>query len=100
MTAKRKKRIPTFRSEAAEARFWATHDLTDFLEDTQAVDEAIELVPHLERRIRERTRKKLLTIRVESWRIERARRIAKKKGVSYQALIRKWIAEGIQRASG
>ena len=100
MKKRRKKQIPAFRNEAAEARFWATRDLADFLDGTEAIDETIELAPHLERRIRERTRKKLLTIRLEAWRIERAKRIAKKMGVPYQTLIRTWISEGIKRASG
>ena len=33
---KPKKRIPKFRSEAEERRFWATHDSTDYLDWSKA----------------------------------------------------------------
>ncbi|MBI4564592.1 MAG: hypothetical protein HY716_07875 [Planctomycetes bacterium] len=76
------KRIPIFKTEEEIDRFWSTRSLTDYLEDTEAVDDVIELAPALARKIRERSRKRLLTIRLEEWRIRRAKEIARRKGNS------------------
>ncbi len=58
-----------------------------------------ELAPALERRIRERMKKRLLAIRLENWQIARAKEIARKKGVPYQRLMREWISRGIRSES-
>jgi predicted DNA binding CopG/RHH family protein len=93
---KKTKRIPELKTEEDVHRFWSTHSLTDYLDDTEAVDEVIELAPALARRIRERSRKRLLTIRLEEWRIARAKEIARAKGIPYQQLLRDWISKGLQ----
>jgi len=41
--------------------------------------------------------KRLLTIRVDPEQIEMTRKIAKRKSIGYQTLMRMWIAEGIER---
>jgi len=92
---KKSKRLPVLKTEEDVHRFWSTHSLTDYLGDTEAVDEAIELDPDLARRIRERSRKRLLTIRLEEWRIKRAKEIARRKGIPYQQLLREWISRGL-----
>ena len=89
------KRIPDLKTEEEIDRFWSTHDLTDYLGDTEDVDEVLVLAPDLARRIRERSRKRLLTIRLEEWRIARAKAIAREKGVPYQRLLRDWISRGM-----
>ena len=53
------KRIPDLKTEAEIDRFWSTHSLTDYLGDTQAVDEVFVLAPDLARRIRERRRRRI-----------------------------------------
>jgi predicted DNA binding CopG/RHH family protein len=97
---KKSKRLPSLKTEEEVHRFWSTHSLTDYLGDTEAVDEVIELAPSLARRIRERSRKRLLTIRLEEWRITRAKQIARRKGIPYQKLLRDWISEGLRSESG
>ena len=92
---KKTKRIPELKTEAEVHRFWSTHSLTDYLGDTEAVDEVIALSPDLARKIQERSRKRLLTIRLEEWRITRAKEIAHKKGIPYQQLLRDWITRGL-----
>lgn len=89
-------RIPHLKTEEEIDRFWSKHSLADVLEDTEAVDEVIELSPELARKIRERSRKRLLTIRLEQWRVERAKKIARASGVPYQQLLREWISRGIR----
>ncbi|MBI2931636.1 MAG: hypothetical protein HYY16_08290 [Planctomycetes bacterium] len=93
---KKRKRIPPLRTEEEIDRFWSTHSLTDYLHDTEAVDDVIELNPQLARKIRERSRKRLLTIRLEEWRIDRAKKIARERGVPYQTLLREWIDRGMR----
>lgn len=92
---KRVKRIPALRTEEEIDHFWSTHDLTDYLGDTEDVDEIFVLAPDLARRIRERSRKRLLTIRLEGWRIAQAKAIAREKKVPYQRLLRDWISRGM-----
>jgi predicted DNA binding CopG/RHH family protein len=41
--------------------------------------------------------KRLLTIRVDPEQIEATRKIAQRKSIGYQTLMRMWIAEGIER---
>jgi len=89
------KRIPDLKTEEAIDRFWSTRSLTDYLGDTEEVDEILVLAPELARRIRERSRKRLLTIRLEEWRIARAKAIARAKGIPYQRLLRDWISRGM-----
>lgn len=102
---KKIKRIPSLKSEKAIAKFWDTHDSTEYLDDMEEVKEPFELDPRLEKKIRERHTKRLLTLRLEQGQIADARRIAAKKGMGYQTLLRVWIQAGIQqewrsRASG
>jgi predicted DNA binding CopG/RHH family protein len=92
---KKTKRIPELKTEEDVHRFWSTHSLTDYLDDTEAVDVVIELSPALAKKIQERSRKRLLTIRLEEWRIARAKEIARAKGVPYQQLLREWISRGL-----
>lgn len=96
---KKTRRIPVLKTEEEVHRFWSTHSLTDYLDDTEAVDEVIELSPELARKIRERSRKRLLTIRLEEWRIKRAKEIAHRKGIPYQQLLREWISRGLRADS-
>ena len=92
---KKAMRIPDFKTEEEIDRFWSTHSLTDYLDDTEKVDKVLVLTPDLARRIRARSRKRLLTIRLEEWRIARAKAIARAKGIPYQRLIRYWISRGM-----
>jgi len=90
------KRLPKFRTPEEEIRFIETHDMAALWNEFGSVDELIELSPSLARRIRERTKKRLLAIRLEEWQIARARQIARRKGVPYQKLMREWISRGIR----
>lgn len=93
---KAKRRIPPLRTEEATDRFWSEHSLADYLGDTEAVDEVLELAPDLARKIRERSRKRLLTIRIEGWMVDRAKKIAREKRIPYQRLLRDWIGQGMR----
>ena len=94
---KKSKQVPMLKGEKAIAKFWDTHDAADYWDSMEELDEPLMLDPHLEKKIRERHKKRLLTMRLEQGQIADARRIAAKKGIGYQTLLRVWIQAGIQQ---
>ena len=91
-----KKRLPIFNSKEEEANFWDTHDSIEFLDEFKPAE--IEVAPELEQRIlTKRELKKPVTLRLEPAQIEDVKRIASRKGLPYQTLIRMWITEAIQQ---
>ena len=86
--------IPRFKSEAEEADFWSTHSLADIWDQLEPVE--FEISPKV-RRITLRKRKKPVTLRLEERQIAIAKKMARAKSLSYQALMRSWINEGIVR---
>lgn len=81
-------KIPKFKTEAEEAKFWATHDFTDYIDDTEEVE--LELSPELSQTIRDR-----FVIRLTPGQRKKLEKIAEKKGVKPQNLINSWIDQGI-----
>lgn len=90
-------KIPKFQSKKEEAEFWATHDLTDYLDELEEVKESIELDSKLEETIKKRAQKRLLTIRLDLKQVEEAKGIAEERGIPYQSLMRSWIYAGIKK---
>lgn len=89
------KKIPEFRTEEEEVRFWDEHDSMEFIEELEPVE--IELSPELEDKIlSKRELKKPITLRLKPSQIEAVKKIAVKKGLPYQTLIGMWITEKIQ----
>jgi len=87
--------IPRFKSEAAEAKFWSTHSLAQIWDQLEPVEIKVAAEP---RRITlRRVPKKPVTLRLEAQQIARAKALARTKSLSYQALLRSWISEGIAR---
>ncbi len=87
--------IPRFKSEREEAEFWATHSLADIWDQLDPVE--IEVVSQPRRIMLRQRRKKPVTLRLEEQQIIRAKQLARAKSLSYQALMRSWISEGINR---
>jgi predicted DNA binding CopG/RHH family protein len=87
--------IPHFRSEAEEADFWSTHSLADIWDQLEPVE--IEVSPGARRITLQRSRKRPVTLRLEERQVAQAKQLARKKSLSYQALMRSWIGEGIAR---
>ncbi len=93
---KKRKEVPSFASEEEEARFWATHDTTDYYSE-EVPDGEIEVDPEFRAEVLRRARRKqLLSLRLEKRQIAQAKRISRKKGIAYQTLMRSWIEEGIR----
>ena len=67
--------------------------------DWEALPEAhFSLDPALVERIRARHALKQITLRIGEEQIAEARRVAAKTGTPYQAVLRRWLAEGASRA--
>lgn len=58
----------------------------------------VEIDPRLAEAIRSRARLRQITLRVGAEQIEEARRVATRTGVPYQAVLRRWLAEGASLA--
>jgi predicted DNA binding CopG/RHH family protein len=81
-------KIPHTDSIAELARFWDTHDLTDFEDELEEVPESI-----FERRAEE-----MVTIHLPAAEVEAVKRFAKAKGMEHTALIQEWVREKLQHA--
>jgi len=78
------RRLPQTDSIQELARFWDTHDLTDFEDQLEEVTE-----PVFERRT-------VIPLNLESSEAEAVKRIAKAKGLADVELIRGWVREKIR----
>lgn len=81
-------KVPPFTSEQEEAEFWATHDSTAFMEDTEPVE--ITFIDH-------RQPKKQIALRLDGETIDALKAVARRKGVGYQTLIRLWVNERLEQ---
>ena len=73
------KRIPRFRSIAEEARFWDTHDVTDYLSEMKEVKVTFDPSAPKE---------EILTIRIQSGLKRRLEKMAKSYGINLSTLAR------------
>lgn len=79
-----KKRIPTFKSEAEERRFWQTHDSTEYVDWSEAETLALpKLKPST----------KTISLRLPESMVEDLKILANKRDVPYQSLLKVFLAE-------
>jgi predicted DNA binding CopG/RHH family protein len=83
----RKKVVPTFKSEAQEREFWASHDSADYIDWRRAEDMRLA-------KLRPTTR--TISIRLPQPMIERLKVLANKRDVPYQSLLKMYVAEKIE----
>lgn len=83
------KKIPRFRSSAAEERFWATHDLTDYI-DLSKVE--LGFFPEL------KPSSKTISIRLPQSLLEAIKLLAHKEDIAYQAMLKVLLAEKVREA--
>jgi len=81
---KKLKSIPKFSDEAAERRFWETHDSSDYIDWNKA--EQVRL-PNL------KPSTESISLRLPVTLLERIKVAANKRDVPYQSLIKTWLAE-------
>jgi predicted DNA binding CopG/RHH family protein len=90
--SKPKEKLPemTGWSDEQIAEFWETHDSTDYLDQMEDVELKQEIPQDY----------RVISLRLEAEDIERAKRLARRKGVPYTVLLRIWIKEKLAEASG
>ena len=81
---KRLKTVPKFGSEAAERRFWETHDSTSYLDWSAA---RTQVFPNLKPSTRS------ISLRLPVDLLERIKVEANRRDVPYQSLIKVWLRE-------
>ena len=85
------KRVPAFRSEAAERRFWQTHDTTDYFDAAKSMR---AVFPNLKPSTR------TISLRLPVHLLEGLKAAANSRDVPYQSLIKVWLQEKLQQRSG
>jgi len=78
------KRIPRFRSEAEERKFWQTHNSSDYVDWSSAM--RVQL-PNL------KLSTTAISLRLPQGLLDRIKTAANKRDVPYQSLIKVWLTE-------
>ncbi len=88
--SKSEKKLPDMRNWSDEriAEFWETHDSTDYLDQGEDVEFDVDAPADY----------RVISLRLEGGDIERAKHVAREKGVPYTVLLRMWIKEKLDQA--
>lgn len=86
---KPKKRLPKFKSEAEERRFWSTHDSTEYVDWSKA--ERV-LFPNLKPSV------KTISLRLPELLLGALKTLANERDVPYQSLVKMILAEQVEEA--
>lgn len=85
---RKNKTIPKFKNENEEREFWATHDLTDYLDHFQPIKlDLSELKPS----------SRSVTVRLPESLLAALKSLANKKDVPYQSLMKVFLAERVKK---
>ena len=90
--------LPDFKTAEEEAEFWETNNLTEYWDQLEPV--AFTVDPELKAKIKARSNLKRVTLRLNQDQVNAAKRIAVRKGLPYQTLMRMWIVNGISGSGG
>ena len=82
------KRIPKFKNEAEEQKFWANADSTDYIDWSQAKK---TVLPNLKPSL------KTISLRLPEIMLEELKLLANKRDVPYQSLIKIILSERIEK---
>jgi predicted DNA binding CopG/RHH family protein len=84
------KSIPTFKNEDEERDFWATHDTTEYFD----INKPVNLVfPNL------KPSTETISLRLPRFMLDQLKKLANKKDVPYQSLIKIFLGEKIKEES-
>ena len=83
-----KKKIPQFKNEKEEQKFWDTHDSTEYLDWKKAKK---VLMPNLKPSV------KTISIRLPASLLEELKILANKRDVPYQSLVKIFLMERIEK---
>ena len=95
----KKVKVPRFRTEAEEAKWWDEHMNAVEANLAEAIKTGAAHKGGPRRVIPERRQSKNITIRVAIADIERARALAAKKGIGYQTLMKMLLKQALDRES-
>lgn len=84
---KKKSRILKFTNYSEEMKFWDTHNVTDFEDETEDVDIIFEL---------NKPRDETLIVRLQKDFKEKLEKTARSKGLNVSTLARMWLMEKLQ----
>ncbi len=85
----RPKQLPRFANEAAERRFWETHDSTDYVDWTRAERAVFTQIKPTTRAI---------SLRLPETLLAGLKTAANQRDVPYQSLIKVWLAEKLDES--
>ena len=85
-----RRKLPNTDSIKELARFWDTHDLTDFEEDLVEVGAPVFV----------RTKGTSLSIDLQPVEAQRLTKIARSKGVKETSVVRQWVVERLRQSKG
>ena len=83
-----RRKLPKTDSIDELARFWDTHDLTDFEDDLEQVGEPVFV----------RTKGTSLSIDLQPAEAQRLTKIAQAKGVKETSVVRQWVVERLRQS--
>ncbi len=81
-----KKRLPDFRNDKEEAKFWDTHDSTDFQADFEDDHETVFVRPEIG----------LIEVRPATW--KKLLQEAERRRTTPQRLVQRWLQERLARS--
>ncbi|MCK4292414.1 MAG: BrnA antitoxin family protein [Planctomycetes bacterium] len=91
MSRTNKKRLPRFKNEEQEHKFWATHSALDYFGTGRAGKVTL---PNLKPSV------KTISIRLPEMMLEELKLLANKRDVPYQSLLKMFLAERIEAELG
>ncbi len=86
-----KKRLPRFKNEDAERKFWATHDSTDYIDWRRGKR---TILPNL------KPTSQTISLRLPKPMLDRLKQLANKRDVPYQSLLKMFVADRLKAELG
>lgn len=80
------KKIPVFKTEEEEIRFWEKHSIADYwdeLEEGKDIFKRLKLTP--------------ITLKFDPLVLEKIKMLARKRGISYNAYLRYLVAKSVEK---
>lgn len=84
---KKKIKIPKFNTYSQESKFWDSHDVTDFEDQSENVNIVFEL---------KKPRRETLVVRLQKDLKDKLEKVARSKGLNISTLARMWLIEKLQ----
>ena len=85
-----KRKLPKFSSDEEFAKWVETHDLSEYMDSFEVVNEEI-------RAHRTATKKESVGVELNPGELRAIKRVAKDKGMPYKALIKNWLIERLRQ---